>query len=191
MSPPSLLFERVVCGDYPMAPSFCVQWHPQGVNHVASSVVSNRPYDTASSAEVVPRFEPFERCCMAILFVGGRWKTTPHPTSPPSLLFERVVCGDYPVAPSFCFQWHPTGVNHVALSVVSNPRHPLLKSSPDLSHLNAAAWQYFLWEADGRRHPTQQAHRHCSLIELSVVITPWLPPFVFNGAKFMIFIRRG
>ncbi len=55
--------------------------------------------------QVVPRFEPFERCCMAILFVGGRGKTMPHPTSPLSFLFERVVCGDYPVAHSVCFQW--------------------------------------------------------------------------------------
>ncbi len=67
---------------------------PQGVNHVTSSVVSGWQYDTASSegshdpdmmTEVLPRFEPFERCCMAILFVGGRGKTTPHPTSPPLL----------------------------------------------------------------------------------------------------------
>ncbi len=42
-------------------------------------------HDPNMMSEVVPRFEPFERCCMAILFVGGRGKTTPHPTSPPLL----------------------------------------------------------------------------------------------------------
>ena len=74
-----------------------VEWHPQGVSHVASSVVSipairhsilylEGSHDPDMMSEVVPRFEPFERCCMAILFVGGRGKTTLHPTSPPPLL---------------------------------------------------------------------------------------------------------
>ena len=42
-------------------------------------------HDPDMMSEVVPRFEPFERCCMVILFVGGRGKTTPHPKSPPLL----------------------------------------------------------------------------------------------------------
>jgi hypothetical protein len=42
-------------------------------------------HDPDMMSEVVPRFEPFERCCMVILFVGGRGMTTPHPTSPPLL----------------------------------------------------------------------------------------------------------
>ena len=58
------------------------------MKHVASSVVLNWQYDTASSegshdpdmmTEVVPWFEPFERCCMAILFVGGQEKDDTPP----------------------------------------------------------------------------------------------------------------
>ena len=59
------------------------EWHPQGVSHVA-------------------RFKPFERCCMVILFVGGRGKTTLHPTSPPLLLVKSIDHGNHPVAPSLC-----------------------------------------------------------------------------------------
>ena len=66
------------------------EWHPQGVSHVASSVVSipaiqhiilylEGSHDPDMMSEVVPRFEPFECCCMAILFVGGRGKMTLHP----------------------------------------------------------------------------------------------------------------
>ena len=53
------------------------------MSHVASSVVSipairysilylEGSHDPDMMSDVVPRFEPFERCCMAILFVGGR-----------------------------------------------------------------------------------------------------------------------
>jgi hypothetical protein len=38
--------------------------------------------------ELIPWLEPFERCCMAILFVGGQGKTTPNPTIPFLLLVE-------------------------------------------------------------------------------------------------------
>ena len=67
------------------------KWHPQGVSqHVASSVVSipaiqhsilylEGSHDPDMMSEVVPRFEQFERCCMAILFVGGQGKTPLHP----------------------------------------------------------------------------------------------------------------
>jgi hypothetical protein len=57
------------------------------VSHVASSVVSipairhsilylEGSHNPDMMSEVVPRFESFERCCTAILFVGGRGKTT-------------------------------------------------------------------------------------------------------------------
>ena len=89
-SPPSLLIERVVRGD---------KWHPQYVSHVASSAVLipairysinylEGSHNPDMMSEVVPRFEPFEHCCMAILFVGGRGKMMPHPTIPFSLLVE-------------------------------------------------------------------------------------------------------
>ena len=83
---------------------------PQGVSHVASSLVLfpairqsilylEGSQDPNMMSEVVPRFEPFERCCMGILFVGGRGKTTPHTTSPPPLLIKSFDCGDHPAAP--------------------------------------------------------------------------------------------
>ena len=91
--------QRPCVGAQPPPPSSAdrSEWHPQGVKHVASSVVSipairhsilylEGSHDPDMMSEVVPRFEPFERCCMAILFVGGRGKTTLHPTSPPPLL---------------------------------------------------------------------------------------------------------
>ena len=63
----SVLLTLAMVQDWPLrALTNRSKWHRQGVNHVASSVVLNR----TSSAEVVPRFEPFERCCMAILFCG-------------------------------------------------------------------------------------------------------------------------
>jgi len=60
-----------------------VEWHPQGVSHVASSAVSftairhsilylEGSHDPDTMSEVVLRIEPFECCCMVMLFVGGR-----------------------------------------------------------------------------------------------------------------------
>ena len=72
---------------------------PQKVNHVASSVVSNWQYNTASSegshdpdmmTEVVPRFEPFERCCMAILFCG-RPKEDDAPPNESTVIAEKCT----------------------------------------------------------------------------------------------------
>ena len=60
-------------------------------------------YDPDIMSDVGAQFEPFERCCMAILFVGGQGKTMLHPTSPPLLLVKSVDRGgDHPVAPSLC-----------------------------------------------------------------------------------------
>jgi len=54
-----------------------VEWHPQGVSHVASSVVllpaiQHSILYLEGSHEVVLRIKPFECCCMVILFVGGQ-----------------------------------------------------------------------------------------------------------------------
>jgi len=60
-----------------------IEWHPQGVSHVASSAVSftairhsilylEGSHNPDMMSEVVLRIEPFERCCMVILFVGGQ-----------------------------------------------------------------------------------------------------------------------
>ena len=57
-------------------------------------------HDLHMMSEVIPRFEPLERCCMAILFVGGRGKTAPHPTIGFSLLVEWGKIYDF----------HPKGV---------------------------------------------------------------------------------
>jgi len=57
-----------------------VEWHPQGVSHVASSAVSftakrhsilylEGSHDPDMMSEVIIRIE---RCCMVILFAGGR-----------------------------------------------------------------------------------------------------------------------
>jgi len=79
-------------------------WLPQWsrYDHTTQHPLLGGIYDPDMMSEVVPRFEPFEHCCMAILFVGGQGKTTLHPTSPPPLLVKSVDRGDHPVAPSLC-----------------------------------------------------------------------------------------
>jgi hypothetical protein len=69
------------CGQIP--PRGLSEWHPQGVSHVACSAVLRLAirhsihylegsHDPDMMSEVIARFKPFEHCCMAKLFVGGR-----------------------------------------------------------------------------------------------------------------------
>ena len=91
------------------------EWHPQGVSHVASSVVLilaiqhiilylEGSQDPDMMSEAIPRFEPFECCCMAILFCGRPREDDAPPvgTSPPPLLIKSDDRGNHPVAPSLC-----------------------------------------------------------------------------------------